>query len=322
MADFDMDGAVADVAGSLGLNAPEPVVEGDDAPPEQAAPETQAQEVEQAKPAQEGEPQKVEPEKPVETGVRQVPKTWPKELHEAWTQTPPQVQEYWELREKQMRDGLQQYYDMAAVGRSMQQVVAPYQQIIEQAGLDAPKAVASLLAAHARLTQGSRESKWAAYQQLGQELGFVEDPTPPELKQVRQQVEQLQNALTQKEQAQYAEARQRTAAEVNAFAEEHPHFDEVSEEIIAFIKSGMTLEDAYERAIYANPVVREKELARLRTEAEKQALEKAKADAEKARKATATNVRSRDTGRLHTEPHGKMEDTMRETLREIRERTH
>lgn len=315
MADFDMDGAVADVAGSLGLGnepaAEEPVTE---APEQVAKPE--------GEPVVPEAPVEGEPEKVAEPAVRQVPKSWPKEMHEHWGSVPPQVQEYMELREKQMMDGLSQYRGMAEVGRAMNQVVAPYQQIIEQAGLDAPKAVASLLAAHARLTQGSRESKWAAYQQLGQELGFVEDPTPPELKQVRTQVQQLQQALTQKEQAQYAEARQRTAAEVNAFAEEHPHFDEVSEEIIAFIKNGMTLQDAYERAIFANPVVREKELARLRTEAEAKALEKAKADAEKARKATATNVRSRDTGRLHTEPHGKMEDTMRETLREIRERTH
>jgi hypothetical protein len=82
------------------------------------------------------------------------------------------------------------------------------------------------------------------------------------------------------------------------------------------------LPDAYERAIHANPVTRAKEQDRLRQETEAKLKEKAKAEVAKARSATAANVRGRDTMMTPTEPLGKIEDTMREKLREIKARAH
>jgi hypothetical protein len=80
------------------------------------------------------------------------------------------------------------------------------------------------------------------------------------------------------------------------------------------------LKDAYERAVYANPVTRQKEIARLQTEADTKLREKSKNEAEAARKAARTNVRSRDTRRTPTEPLGTMDETMKSTLSEIRSR--
>src|SRR5689334_813713 len=47
------------------------------------------------------------PRNPETTGqVRSAPKSWAKEQHEHWSRLDPKVQEYIELREKQMLDGL------------------------------------------------------------------------------------------------------------------------------------------------------------------------------------------------------------------------
>ena len=66
----------------------------------------------------------------------------------------------------------------------------------------------------------------------------------------------------------------------------------------------------------------EKENARLQKETEAKLREKSRTEAIAARKASSTNVRSRDTNRAPTEPLGTMEDTMRAVLKESRERAH
>ena len=55
---------------------------------------------------------------------------------------------------------------------------------------------------------------------------------------------------------------------VDDFAKDpaHPYFDELADEIALQIKAGKTLQDAYETAVYANPVTRAKELARIQLE--------------------------------------------------------
>ena len=60
------------------------------------------------------------------------------------------------------------------------------------------------------------------------------------------------------------EERARIEIEVNAFAAdpEHPYFDELSDEIVAILKTGASLAEAYEKAVWANPVTREKEILR------------------------------------------------------------
>lgn len=65
-----------------------------------------------------------------------------------------------------------------------------------------------------------------------------------------------------------AEERAAITKEVNAFAADpaHPFFDEVSDDIVAFLKTGASLAEAYEKAVWANPVTRQKEIARRQKE--------------------------------------------------------
>ena len=268
---------------------------------------------------------------PVETPtVRTVPKSWPKEMHEHWGKTDPKVQEYWETREKQMLDGLEQYKGDAGFGKQLRDVITPYNAMLQSQGVDAPKAVQFLLNAHYQLTNSQPAERTAHFARLAKQYGIdlstvkTDETTDPKVKALEDRVNQLHNSLTTREQAALTEARARVAKDVETFASDplHPYFDEVADDIVAMLQTGLELPVAYEKAVWANPVTRQKEIARLNTESETKLRDKAKAEAEKALKASGSNVRSRDTRKAPTEPKGSMEDTMKETLSEIRSRAH
>jgi len=143
------------------------------------------------------------------------------------------------------------------------------------------------------------------------------EPLLNEIKSIKSE----QNAWKQ---AQFNETRQKVQSTVEQFASDpkNVYFDECADHIAKFIQQGDKLEDAYEKAVWANPVTRAKELARIQTESLDKLKPKLKEEAQRSRKAAGSNVRSRDTGRTPTEPLGTMEDTMRETLAKIRAGTH
>jgi hypothetical protein len=254
------------------------------------------------------------------------PSSWAKDKHEFWKGMPREAQEYYITREKQMLDGLEQYKGDAGFGKQLKEVFTPYKAFLSAQGIDEPKAVQYLMNAHYKLSSAPPSERQAYFNQLAKSYG-LEAPgaqqelnVDPHVKALQDEVFQLKSTFTQREQAQLSEQREKTAKEVEAFAAENPYFDEVADDIVTLLKGGGTLKDAYEKAVWANPVTRAKELARVQTEAEKQFKEKVSKEAAAAKKATAANVRSRDTGKAPTAPKGTMEDTMRETLRKIQER--
>lgn len=285
--------------------------------------------VESEEPEQQEQAEQVET-MPAETVVvRAAPSSWAKEQHEHWAKMPREAQDYVELREKQMLEGLGQYKADATYGKQIRDVLAPHSQLLAAQGIDAPRAVQTLLSTHAKLSTASPADKLATILDIAKHYGVQltpgeQAPANPELQYVKEKLTSLESALTAREQAELTQARSRVASEVEAFSSDpaNPYFDEVAEDIVAMINIGMPLKDAYEKAVWANPVTRQKELARLQTEADAKTRETAKKEAEAARKAAGVNVRSRDTRRAPTEPLGTMEDTMKSTLTAIRERAH
>ena len=312
--EFDIEAGAASIAADLfhGGETPEP--EAQEAPPEPEVPHET--EVEPA----------AESEEPVQT--RPVPKTWPKEMHEFWGKTDPKVQEYWEQREEQMMSGLAQYKDDASYGKTLRAVLDPYKPIIAAQGIDEPRAVQFLLNAHYKLSTAPEAEKSAYFAELAKQyhvdLGKMpqQQEASPELRSLQDQLAALQSTVKARDTAALTEAQSRVKAEVNRFASDpaHPYFDEVADDIVAMLRTGAELPDAYEKAVWANPVTRAKEIARIQTDGEAKAKEKKKEEAEAAKKATSANVRGRDTNRTPTEPLGTMEDTMKETLSKIKSR--
>ena len=255
------------------------------------------------------------------------PSSWSKDKHEYWGKMPREAQEYYMTREKQMLDGLEQYKGDAGFGRQLKDAFTPYKAFLNAQGIDEAKAVSYLMNAHYKLSSAPPSERQSYFAQLAKSYG-LELPTAtqetanvdPNVQALQDKLHQLETNLTQREQAQLNERKAQVAKEVEAFAAENPYFDEVADDIIPLLNAGIPLKDAYEKAVWANPMTRAKELARVQTEAEAKLKEKAKKDAEVAKKATSVNVNPRDTGKAPTAPKGSMEDTMRETLAKIRAR--
>jgi len=275
----------------------------------------------------------VEEVKP-EVTARPAPKAWAKEMHEHYGKLDPAVQDYIETREKQMMEGLGQYKEHNEFGRQMRDAIAPYQDLIQKAGVEAPRAVQALLNAHKVLTESAPAQKQQYFMQLAKDYGIdigqgggqEQTPIDPTVKALMDKVSNLEGTLTQRQQQEREESYKKVTNEVNEFASDksHPYFDEVADDIVVLLKTGIELKDAYEKAVWANPITRQKEIERINQETESARTKKAQEDAQKAKAATAANVRNRDTRRTPTETNRatmrNLDDALRETQREINSR--
>lgn len=273
--------------------------------------------------------------------VRAAPKAWAKEKHEIWSKLDPAAQEYIEHRERQVLDGISQYSEKAKRADVWETAVKDYLPLIQAQGAQPQEAVRYLFEAHRQLSSGTPEQRAAYLAKVAQSYGIdfakataaagaAAEETPAQ-RETRERLERLENERAQEKRAAAEETKTRVANEVTAFADakdekgqpKHPYFDECAEDIVALINAGHTLEKAYEKAIYANPVTRAKEIARLQTESEAALRAKAKQEAEKSRNASRSNVNSRDTTRAPTASKvGNWEAGLDATLQEIKARTH
>jgi len=329
--EFDIEAAVDTISEGLGF---EPEVREDEVVEEETE---QPEEIEAVADSVTDEPV----EQPEEAAKPEItddyPKSFPKELRETWVKMPPEIRktvsEQIKTREKQMLDGLEQYKSDAQYGKSFKEVITPYKKVIDESGVTETQAIQHLMNAHVRLTYGSKESRLAAYQELGRTLGLEIAPqkpgeTPsvvssdPELAQMKQVVSQLQAETAAQKQAAERAIQEKTQSEVDKFANDNPYFDEVAEDVAIYIKGGLQLKEAYERAVWANPVTRLKEQARLQTEQSAALKKKAEVEAKKAKSTKSSNINNRHTKSVPTAPKGKMFDDMDDILSDIRNRQH
>lgn len=251
------------------------------------------------------------------------PQSWKKEMHETWGSLTKEAQDYIELREQQMREGIDVSKEDASVGRELRDVLTPFNELLKTQGVDQKTAVQYLMNAHYKLsTAQTDQEKVDMLNQMAQSYGVNLDGTKPnpEVQQLNQKIQQLEQIVNQGQQESQQEKQAKAMKEVEAFASEHEFFDDVADDIVPFINTGLTLQESYEKAIWSNPVTREKEIARLDKEkADK--IEKEKQDKiEKAKKAKSTNVKAKDTNKAPTGPKGTMFDDLNDLYEEIQSR--
>ena len=281
---------------------------------EQAAPEPEAAAPQATAPATEA-PKTYDP-----------PKSWKKEMHEYWTKLDPTVQGYFIEREEQLLNGFKQF-------SPLRDALQPHLDYLNKQNIQAPYAIDSLLKAHRMLTEGPIEQRRAYYQQLGKNLKIMDEamqaqgqqpaPVDPAVQQLQQKLSMLEDTIQQRTQREIETVKTEVQKEVDLFAADakaHPYFDEVATDIAAFVSQGKSLQDAYDMAVWANPVTRAKEQARLLTEHEAKLKENARLTALPKKKAAGVNVRSSGEGTAPTEPVGSLEDTIRSVHRELRGR--
>lgn len=316
---FDIDAGVADIAESMGFGTSE---ESEDDFNEEEGSENGLQEQKQ-----ETTEEVEEKTENTEVSVKAPPVSWSKEQHEIWAKLPPEAQEYIELREKQIADGMNGYKEIKGFADEMQRTLEPFRDEIRSHGITEAQAIQNLMGTHRVLTQGPLEARQEAFVKLGQSIGLIPnegqpqiDPHTQELQQRITRMEQQEN-LRQQQLNQQAQTKIMSDLEAFAADPEHAYFDEVAEDMLPLLKPGMSMADVksvYEKAVWANPVTRAKEQAKLIEDRTKSIAEKQRIEAEKAKKAKGSNVKPANTNRTTSEPTGTWDDTMAETLEKIK----
>jgi len=310
---FDMDGAVDQLGEDLfgkSENEEEPEPE-----------EVETDKVEEPEEEVEEETEEVE-----EVAKLDRPDSWKKDMQEEWDAMSPKQQEYVVQREQQMKDGLELDRNDSNLGRTIRDTLKPYEQMLKQNNVDEQTAVRQLMHNHMQLATAPADQKKALFEQWARGYGVEfgqEGEVDPGIKALKDELSQLKgyiNNIQQNEQTRSAQEKERVTSEivdsVNDFAEKHPHFDELSDEIARLVGADYELEDAYNIAFKNSEHYAEQ----LRQESLEQALEKARKETEKVKQAKSVNVKNRDTGKTQTEKLGTMDDTMKAALREINSR--
>ena len=258
----------------------------------------------------------------------QPPKTWRPEAAAKFATLPPEVQQEVLKREEDIFKGLESYKADASIGKALKGVVQPYLQVFQSQGIDPMQQVSGLMRAHVALATGTPEQKQQFFQHLAKEYGVdldTEAPyVDPQVAGLQKQLSDLQSRLNGREQHEANEARSKLQAEIDSFASDpaHQYFDEVANDMTGLLRSGAAkdLKDAYDKAIWANPITRAKEQARLTAEAEAKAKAEAAERAKQARKATGANVKSSAKAASGTAPLGSIDDTLNAALATIKSR--
>jgi len=263
--------------------------------------------------------------------VREMPKSWAKDKELLWARLDDEAKDYYGQREKQFLDGLEQYKGDAGFAKQFKEVITPYKPMLTAAGVTETDAIKFLLNAQYKMTNGTPEQRKAAYEEIGRNLGLVQEaaaavdpnaPVDPRLNQLQQRMNALESARTQEQQRTLREAEASAKSEVEKFASDpkHEHFEAVATDMVPLINAGLSINDAYERAVWGNPVTRALEQAKAQTAQEAKLKENARLNALKARTAASSNLRGTESPSEPTEPKGKLFDDMGDILKEIKSR--
>lgn len=266
----------------------------------------------------------------VDPALAKAPSSWKKEAQAKWAAMDPDLQREVLRREEDFHKGLETYKGWANVGQTLHAEIQPYEAMIRAANTTPQALIKDVFNTIYQLKTGSADQKAAVALNILQGYGVdLEAVTAAAARAAEGQpavdprVALLEQKLSKFEQDQKAREQENlrrdfadVVSETEAFskAPNHEHYEAVKLEMAAFLESGVcsTLQEAYDKACWANDTVRAKLDAKRREAERKQVAEKAAA----AKKAAAVNVVSRGT--LPTAPKvGTMDETIRNKLREI-----
>lgn len=255
--------------------------------------------------------------------VQPLPNSWKKEAAEAWAKADPILRAEVARREADIHKGIEQYRQAAEYAHSLDQAISPYKQTLANLNISPQVAIKELMAADHKLRYGNQQDKEMYFAQLAQHYGIDLGSTAqtvqsidPRVYELAQRNQYLEQNLQQQQQAVQQQAEQALNSEIAQFAADpkNAHFETVKLHMAALLQAGQAkdLSDAYEQAIYANPVTRSAVLQQQAQAAKEEAARKAQA----ARAASGVNIRS--TPAMPTRPGtGSLEDTAREIYRKM-----
>lgn len=269
--------------------------------------------------------------------TEKVPDTWRPEAKAEWAKVPPTVRAEIVKREGDIAKFVGDTKTDVLISTEVKKVFAPYAKDYQRFGIEPISHMEGLLRGYHSILFGSPEDKVQVLQALAKDAGLdiaklaagipagqaVNADFNNALKLRDERIAQLEAGFTGVSTQIQKQRETELSADVLAFAQTHPAFFELADDITALINTGAvkSLAEAYEIAELRNPTTRAKRL-----DAERAAIATTQAakDAEKATKARAAsgaNVRSRGNQRAAA-PEETIDDTIRQGLADIRARTH
>lgn len=135
----------------------------------------------------------------------------------------------------------------------------------------------------------------------------------PEIAALQQELATVKNGLQESKQVEQQRINQAVDQSFNEFAKTNPpHFKEVSQDMAAILESGMarTFAEAYDKAVWARPDIREKMLEEQRNAALETSRKEAEKKAKEAKKIVSTNVATRAFNGSASTPKRSLDDTI------------
>jgi len=275
-----------------------------------------------------------EPEIQLDAGHVNPPSTWRAEAKSKWANIDPAIKAEIHKREGDAMRGAEMLKDDANFGKQISSVVAPYMPTIRAKGATETEAIETMLNAYHVLETAAPQEKAQQLLATAQQYGVLNEigallqnqvPTQPQgltPEQVSQQIAAERQAWESQQTTQsiQSEVEQFASASNEDGTLRHPYFENVRATMGALVQadSSLSIEDAYERAIWAAPDIRAI-LESQQAGSVSQSQEQAKTHAEKAKKASQNNLRKKPSHAVkQPAPTGSVDDTMQEALENMK----
>lgn len=226
--------------------------------------------------------------------IPDAPRSWTAAEKAEWASMTPNQRAAVQRRESEVELGFTKLDEDRNFGKSLKEVIAPYMPIIQSEGGSPAAAVQSLLNTAYILRTAPVAQKTALFHQLAKQYGVDLSNTPAvqpndPLMQTQQQIADLQRQLQQQPEV-FRQQQENLAAKsmIDAFAADpkNIYYEKLKPVMASLLKSEQAkdLQDAYDKASWADPEIRSSLLATQEKEAESKRIADIKAKADSARK--------------------------------------
>jgi hypothetical protein len=230
------------------------------------------------------------------------PISWTAEQKAKWASLPPDTQAYIAQRDKESHEAITRAGQQIKAFEPIGKVIEQFAHVFQKNGLQPHDGIARMMAVNEMLETNPR----SAIEQIARAYGVnlqgetAQEASPGDARVAELEAElgKIKTHLTAQQRQQYEAESTALAREIADFANDpknpRPHFESVRKVMAGLMQSGAaeTMQEAYDKAVYADPTIRQSILA----DQQKAAEEKRKTDeAERvkaAKKAAGVNVKS------------------------------